>query len=81
MIHQLEKAIYVDRFIIDNEYNLLYGSKRNEIVGFSFYHTRKEKQSSIRPMIYSRAINLAREKRNDGRYRNYEYFITQLNHN
>lgn len=78
MMHQLEKAIYVDGFIIAHEYDLLYGSKKDDVVGFSYYNTKKDKEYATKPMTYSRAINLARDRRGDGRYRNYEYYITQI---
>lgn len=81
MMHQLETAIYVDDFIISHEYDLLYGSKKSEAVGFSYYNTKKEIESTIRPMTYSKAVSLARERRNDLRYRNYQYLITQYNQN
>ena len=73
---QIEKNIYVSEEILKDEYAYTYGEKKDQKVDFIFINTRTGKYNTKQAAFnYRHALNLARERRNDGRYKEYEYAI------
>lgn len=76
---ELENKTFVSEEIITNEYDYMYGDKKNEKVDFSFINVVTEKEITKHAIFtYRQALALARERRNDRRYRNYEYIINNI---
>ena len=75
-MYEIEKDTYVSEKILYNEYSYRYGTKKMEIVEFIYSNVKSGKET-IREFTYSQALNLARERRKDGRYKNYEYYIRE----
>ena len=73
---QIEAKTYVSEEILKNEYDYTYGEKKDQKVDFTFINTRTGKENTKYGVFdYRHALCLARERRNDGRYKNYEYAI------
>lgn len=73
---QIEKKTFVSEEIFANEYDYMYGKKKNEKVDFTFINVVTAKEITKHAIFtYRQALNLARERSKDGRYRNYEYVI------
>lgn len=66
--------VSVDSRIYDNEHAFYFGEKSAELVTFVYIH--KSGRETEKRMTYRKAYNLAMERAKDGRYKNYEYFIT-----
>ena len=76
---EIEHKIYVSEEILKNEYSYVYGEKSSDKVLFSFYNFKKDKLGDAREFpTYKYALELARYKAGDKRYRNYEFFITHI---
>lgn len=73
---QIEYRTFVTEEILLNEYEYVYGAKKDEKVDFT-WHNIKNHQDLTKPKLftYKDALDLARRRRNDGRYKNYEYLI------
>lgn len=73
---QIEEKTFVSEEIFANEYDYTFGEKKNEKVDFTFINVVTAKEITKHAIFtYRQALNLARERRNDGRYKNYEYVI------
>lgn len=72
---EIERRIFIDDEIFKNEYSYVYGENKDNEVSFSYYHVKKDKESCSIRMKYSDCLNFARYRRNDGRYKNYEFLI------
>lgn len=76
MLRQIEEKIYISEDIFANEYEYVYGSEQDTKVTFTYYNIKKDRESkSIDFANYKVALDFARYRANDGRYRNYEFFI------
>lgn len=76
-MRQIEAKIYISDELLENEYAYTFGEKKEEKVDFTFVNVATGKEITKHAIFtYRQALNLARERRNDGRYRNYEYIIT-----
>ena len=76
MLKQIEKQIFVSEDIFTNEYEYVYGSKQDTKVAFAYYNVRKDREGkSIDFANYKAALDFARYRANDNRYKNYEFFI------
>ena len=74
-MYQIETRIFLSKEIYDNEWHFMYGDRRNEIVTF-VYHNIKTGKDKLKPCWrYVNALSLARSRRSDGRYKNYEFHI------
>lgn len=75
-LQELERNIFVDTDIIQSEYDYAYGNNKDSKVVFVFHNTKTDK-SAIRKSIwnYRQALSVARDKKADKRYKNYEYLI------
>lgn len=74
---QIEKKIFASEEIFANEYDYTFGEKKNEKVDFTFVNVVTAKEITKHAIFtYRQALNLARERSKDGRYKNYEYVIT-----
>lgn len=73
---QIEAKTFVSEEILLHEYDYMYGDKKDQKVDFTYInkHTGKE-NTKYGVFNYQQALCLARERRNDGRYKNYEYAI------
>ena len=75
-MRQIEAKTFVSEEILLHEYDYMYGNKKDQKVDFTFINTRTGKENTKQAVFnYRHALNLARERRNDGRYKNYEYAI------
>lgn len=75
-MRQVEAKTFVSEEILLHEYDYMYGDKKDQKVDFTFINTRTGKENTKQAVFnYRHALNLARERRNDGRYKNYEYAI------
>lgn len=72
---EIERRIFVDEIICDNEYDYKFGEKKNVNVYFTFLNVKTEKDYKHTPMTYGDALATARSKARDGRYKNYEFLI------
>ena len=73
---QIEAKITISDKIFVNEYAYTFGEKKEEKVDFTFVNVATGKVITKHAIFtYRQALNLARERRNDGRYKNYEYVI------
>lgn len=73
---QIETKIYVSEEILKDEYSYTYGEKKDQKVDFIFINIRTGKENTKQAAFnYRHALNLARERCNDRRYKNYEYAI------
>lgn len=75
MISELERRIYVDDHIILNELAYVTGEHKDEPVNFTFHNVKTDKDTVKKMRSYSFALNLARSRTRDGRYKNYEFYI------
>lgn len=76
MLKQIEKQIFVSEEIFANEYEFVYGNKQDTKVTFTYYNVKKDREgNSIEFANYKAALDFARYRANDGRYKNYEFFI------
>lgn len=75
MIQELEHKVYVDHDIAENEHEYSHGGKVNDNVTFCYYNFKKGIEGKRSRMTYKEAIQLARTRRNDRRYKNFEFRI------
>ena len=73
---ELERRIFVDREIMLYEYDYVYGDKKNDLVYYSLYHVKKDKEKRMRTDTYTNVLRHVRERARDGRYKNYEFLIS-----
>lgn len=73
-MRMVEQRIYLSKDILDNEYDFFYGSRKDELVKFTYLNLRTQKWSSHRRK-YADALSLARSRARDRRYKNYEFLI------
>lgn len=73
---QIETKTFVSEEILLHEYDYMYGDKKDQKVNFTFINKSTGKENTkYGAFNYQHALCLARERRNDGRYKNYEYAI------
>lgn len=73
-LHQMETRIFVDDFILQNEYNLSRDNNKNIFV--TYYQTKTKETHKVNiPFTYKEALNFARKRANDKRYKNFHLFI------
>lgn len=76
IMKQVETKIYVSEEILLHEYDYMYGDKKDQKVNFTFVNKRTGKENTKHTAFnYRHALDLARERQNDKRYKNYEYVI------
>ena len=73
---ELERRIFVDRYIMLNEYDYTFGKKKNDLVYYSLYNVKKNKVKRMRSDTYNNVWKHCRERARDGRYKNYEFLIS-----
>ena len=75
-MREVERRIYVSKRIFFQEYAYTYGSKCNDLVRFLYYNVKSDKETEVNlEMNYRSALNFARSRSNDGRYKNFEFII------
>ncbi len=74
-MNEIERRIYVDDELLKNEYSYLFGEKKDEIVNFVYSNIKTGKESEHKHWNYAEALNLARARARDGRYKNFEFLI------
>ena len=75
-LKEIERNIYVSEDIALHEYQYVYGEKKDNKVWFTYYNFKKhEEGKTIEYENYSKALAFARYRANDGRYKNYEFWI------
>lgn len=76
MVHQVETRTFVTTDILIHEYEYMFGDRKDMKVDFTFinYKTGKE-NTKTNVFTYKEALELARRRRNDGRYNNFEFLI------
>lgn len=75
MMYEIEHRIWIDKYCFSNEYALQFGDKRDEIVVFQYYNKKHDKEGNKISKCYLEALELARSRSRDGRYKNYEFLI------
>ena len=75
MMYEIEHRTWVDEYCFRNEYELQFGVKRDEIVVFQYYNKKHDKEGKKISKCYLEALELARSRSRDGRYKNYEFLI------
>lgn len=75
-MNEIERRIFVSEKILLNEYEYVYGNRKNNMVKFSYYNFVKDRENIGIRMRYNDALALARGRANDKRYKNFEFFIT-----
>ena len=73
---ELERRIFVDRYIMLNEYDYTFGEKKNDLVYYSLYNVKRNKENRLFADTYNKVLKHARERARDGRYKNYEFLIS-----
>lgn len=71
---QIYPRVFIDEKIFNEEYAYRYGSKKDVLVEFNYVNEKNDKYTP-KKFTYSKAITLAEERKNDGRYKNYRYEI------
>lgn len=72
---ELERRIFVDRDIMLNEYDYMFGDKKNVVVYFYFYNVKRDHETPIHADNYCNVLKRARSRALDGRYKNFEFLI------
>lgn len=73
---QLESKIFVSEYVLNHEYDYMFGDKKDEVVNFTFINIVSGKDNTkFGVMNYRQALSLARSRSRDGRYKSYEYLI------
>ncbi len=68
--------VYVSKEIFPaNEYDLTFGDRKDEKVMLRYYNTRTDKFSDKPYWNYQTALDIARKKASDRRYKNFEFYI------
>lgn len=70
----VETRIWLSHDVFYNEWHYLYGERVGDLVTFT-YHNIKTGKETTREFTYGYALHLARARRADGRYKNYEFYI------
>ena len=68
--------IFISTGIFREEWEYMFGSKKNEAVTFTFCNVKTGKETE-RTLTYSTALELAIMRSRDGRYKNFEFWITK----
>ena len=74
--YEIERKIFVDDYTNRKEYQLIHQDK-NLVEFFVTYHQVKtgDNFTVCTPFTYKEALELARRRAKDGRYRNYQFLI------
>ena len=76
MLHQIETRIFISDNLLENEYEYMYGADKNKKVDFVFLNIKTCKETTKQGVFtYKQALDLARDRRKDNRYKNYEFLI------
>lgn len=76
MIHQVETRTFVTTDILIHEYEYMFGDRKNMKVDFTSINNKTGKENTkTNVFTYKEALDLARCRRNDGRYKNFEFLI------
>lgn len=76
---EIERRIFVDEDILLNEYDYLFGDRKNKAVIFAYYKPKTDKAHEVKMATYAEAIDFARYRARDKRYRNFEFLIYNVN--
>ena len=76
MTHQVETRTFVTTDILIHEYEYMFGDRKDVKVDFTFINNKTGKENTkANVFTYKKALELARSRRNDGRYKNFEFLI------
>lgn len=76
MTHQVETRTFVTTDILIHEYEYMFGDRKDMKVDFTFINNKTGKENTkTNVFTYKEALDLARCRRNDGRYKNFEFII------
>lgn len=76
MMHKIETRIFISDNLLEKEYEYMYGDNKNKKVDFVFSNVKTCKDiTKLGVFTYKQALELARERRKDKRYKNYEFLI------
>lgn len=77
MLSFIENRILVSSEIICDEYSYYCGSNSNVIVNFTYFNRESGRETTIpKGYPYKESLNLARQRRSDGRYKNFDFIIS-----
>lgn len=74
-MQEIEHKIFVSHDIIEDEWDWTFGKKRGLKVTFTYHNIKTGKETSTSYFNYKEALELARSRARDGRYKNYEFII------
>lgn len=77
-MQEIEHNIFIDSYCLNNEYELQFGEKKDELVNFQYYNYKRDKEGKILQMSYTEALSLARSKARDRRSKNYQFLIFKV---
>lgn len=73
---QIEARTYITHQIHEKEWEYTYGNLQEEKVDFTFIKIKTGKSNKKKGLFtYKQAIELARMRTKDGRYKNFEFLI------
>lgn len=72
-MHEIEHKIWVEDYCLQNELSLM--KDHTTLVIFQYYNKKRDKEGKAISKTYCKALELARERARDGRYKNYEFLI------
>ena len=76
---QIELKVTISEHLFANEYDYTFGSRKDEVVDFTFINIRTGKETTKRHFSYTKALALAHYRSMDGRCKNFEYHISEVN--
>ena len=74
-MYNVESRLWLSEDVYYNEWHLLYGERQEEKVIFSYHNIKTGEETRKHGFNYRTALALARRRRSDGRYRNYDFYI------
>lgn len=72
-MHEIEHKIWVNDYCFQNELSLM--KDDTTLVVCQYYNNKRDKEGKAISKTYRKALELARDRAGDGRYKNYEFLI------
>ncbi len=77
MMYCIETRIWLSSDLYYNEWYFLNDKRIKDPVKFTYHNVKTGKDTVKTGFTYGQAMALARRRRRDGRYKNYEFYITE----
>lgn len=72
---EIERNVFLSDELFENEYEYMFGSKKDEIVTIIYYNTKTDKETVKRFWNYKLTLATAHGKAIDKRCKNFQYYI------